>query len=390
MTWRDDLQDASFRGVPFEVDNADGDFGRRVVIHEYPQQDEIETEDLGRMARRFALDGYVIGANYFGARDALMAALDQPGSGELVHPYYGRVEVVVIGYRTSESTREGGMCRFSLQFVVAQPVTKPAATADSRSAVAADVATANAATGEQFKDLVSIVTDVQIAAAQSALTDLLAPLGVLADDIAAIADDPLAIVNQVQRSVSGLYASATDLALSVNTITSLPDRARAAAQSFRALASLRLVWQRVLGQTEGTSTITTNRRATEQLVQTAAVIGAVDLAAAIPYTSYEEAIRTRDEVLAQVERVAADAGDETFAALQGLRATLTQTLRSRGADLARLTTHTPAETLPAIVIAHQLYGVPRLAEYEQDLIDRNRIPHGGFVPGGLALEVLSP
>ncbi|WP_044061109.1 MULTISPECIES: DNA circularization N-terminal domain-containing protein [Escherichia] len=37
MTWKDRLQDASFRGVPFKVEEESAGTGRRVETHEYPQ-----------------------------------------------------------------------------------------------------------------------------------------------------------------------------------------------------------------------------------------------------------------------------------------------------------------------------------------------------------------
>jgi prophage DNA circulation protein len=65
------------------------------------------------------VDAYVIGRDYFAARDALAAALRQAGPGELVHPYLGTLSVVAISADLSESTREGGMARFALEFVEA-------------------------------------------------------------------------------------------------------------------------------------------------------------------------------------------------------------------------------------------------------------------------------
>ena len=46
------LQKASFRGVPFEVTSASLTAGRRTVVHEYPQRDKPYVEDLGRASRK--------------------------------------------------------------------------------------------------------------------------------------------------------------------------------------------------------------------------------------------------------------------------------------------------------------------------------------------------
>ncbi len=45
--WRDRLQDASFRGVPFKVEEESAGTGRRVETHE-PERDKPYTEDLGK------------------------------------------------------------------------------------------------------------------------------------------------------------------------------------------------------------------------------------------------------------------------------------------------------------------------------------------------------
>ncbi|WP_431355959.1 DNA circularization N-terminal domain-containing protein, partial [Algimonas porphyrae] len=51
MSWRDQLEKASFRGVPFHVSRSGGEVGRRVQLTEYPLRDRPYAEDLGRKAR---------------------------------------------------------------------------------------------------------------------------------------------------------------------------------------------------------------------------------------------------------------------------------------------------------------------------------------------------
>lgn len=95
MSWKDNLRPASFRGVPFQVDDDEGTFGRRVQVHEYPNRDKPYTEDLGRATRRFTINAYLVGNDFFEARDRLIVAIDTPGPGTLVHPYYGEVAVLL-------------------------------------------------------------------------------------------------------------------------------------------------------------------------------------------------------------------------------------------------------------------------------------------------------
>jgi prophage DNA circulation protein len=116
MTWRANLRPGSFRGVPFLIDGeAEGEVGRRTVKREYPLRDTPSFDDLGRRARGMKLECLVLGDSYMSQRDALLQAFEAPGSGKLVHPYWGEFNVVVDGaVRVRESVNEGGVARFSL------------------------------------------------------------------------------------------------------------------------------------------------------------------------------------------------------------------------------------------------------------------------------------
>ena len=117
MSWAQAYRGASFRGVPFQVVGHEGDFGRRTVTHEYPLRDKPYVEDLGRKARTLKIEALVIGADYMAARDRLLAAIEQPGPGRLVHPYLGELQVSVLGVTLRESTAQGGMAGLSFECV---------------------------------------------------------------------------------------------------------------------------------------------------------------------------------------------------------------------------------------------------------------------------------
>jgi prophage DNA circulation protein len=138
--WRDNLRQASFRGVPFHVEVGAKSSGRRIVVHEYPKRDLPYAEDMGRRAKRFTITGYFIQypndqaalddssaaslllrRDYRLARDELIRALETEGPGALVHPTlqeaYGDLMVVAEGYAASESRERGGFCVVDMQFV---------------------------------------------------------------------------------------------------------------------------------------------------------------------------------------------------------------------------------------------------------------------------------
>lgn len=169
MTWREELTGiATFRGVPFLTTDASIGVGRRNVLNEYPLRDEPYTDDLGRRARKFDVEGHVIGDDYLQQRDALIEAFEEAGPGELVHPRYGvrwvslREEV-----RFKESPREGGIARFTAVFVEDSDNRQPAATDDT----VGDVEEAAEALDDAAQDAFTSALDL---AGPQVLTDLVA------------------------------------------------------------------------------------------------------------------------------------------------------------------------------------------------------------------------
>lgn len=394
MSWREQLQKGSYRGVNFRTASADGEIGRRIALHEYPQRDKPYAEDMGRKARRISLDLYVIGDDYMAQRDALIAALETAGAGELVHPWLGTLQVTVLEARgPRESTREGGMARFSVTFVESGEAQFPATTADTAAAVASAADTAAAAV-----------------AAEVEVVDVSGP-AFLAESAAGLVGKAADLVDQARRAIPGLPATAlqfaTDLSnLATNAEALLRTPADLAVQVFsvvqgiallpdrleRAIDAYRQLWN-VLADEPAPAKTTPNRTrqaanqvAIAALLQRAALVEAVRTAAAIDYASSGDALLLRDELVDQLEKVMETAGDDLYQALSALRAALVADMAARGSRLPRLTTIIPAVTLPSLVLAQHIYGDATRAG---EIVSRNHVRHPGFVPGGVALEVLA-
>ena len=133
MSWRDRLLPASFRGVAFHVARHNAGSGRRLVPHEYPGEDKPYTEDLGKRASTYQVDGYLVGDDYATVRDALTRACNEKGRGTLVHPYLGRLDVKCESIDVSERTDEGRMARVSMRFIEAGENTYPSVRLDTAS-----------------------------------------------------------------------------------------------------------------------------------------------------------------------------------------------------------------------------------------------------------------
>ncbi|MGS1116869.1 DNA circularization protein [Castellaniella sp. UC4442_H9] len=117
MGWRERRQPASFKGVPFEVATDSQPAGPRTQVHEYPQRDKPFVEPLGLKAREIKVAAFVAGDDCLDRRDALLKVINEPGAGELIHPWLGSLTVSCTGCDYSHDRGAMGVVRFDLTFV---------------------------------------------------------------------------------------------------------------------------------------------------------------------------------------------------------------------------------------------------------------------------------
>ena len=111
------LKPASFRGVPFVVQEGSSHFGRRNQVHEYPYRDTPWVEDLGRQARELEVKGFLVGDDVISQRQAMIDAAERKGDGELVHPTLGKKKVALIDFMTREVWDRGRVFELTFRFI---------------------------------------------------------------------------------------------------------------------------------------------------------------------------------------------------------------------------------------------------------------------------------
>src|SRR4030042_2990464 len=116
MAWSDNYRQAKFRNASFVVPSHDLSGGSRGAVHEFPKKDIPYVENMGKRVKQFSIEAFIIGDDYMIDRDALITELDK-GSGKLVHPYYGTIDVFCQNYTVRETDAENGLVRFTIQFV---------------------------------------------------------------------------------------------------------------------------------------------------------------------------------------------------------------------------------------------------------------------------------
>ncbi len=415
MSWHDELVGlASWRGVPFRTTEADLGVGRRNVLNEYPLRDTPYVDDLGRKARTYKVEGFVVGEDYLAQRDALVAAFEEPGPGELVHPRYGRVWVSLQGeVQIREGHREQGLARFTVTFVEDSDNRQPAAAADTAAAVdqaAADVddAAADAYAEGMDVDGPQVLADT---AAQAVATDLadvqrLAQLFVLPDALGAVMDGAAELASlagallrtprSLANSLGGLYLDLVAEVRGTDGASAAHSGLMNGLQMVHVGAAMHLVQYQAARAVAATAVPTTpararlNEAARAELVRRVAITSQARLLAVAitdgAVATSADAVAWRDQVLVQIdlELEQADPDATTAWALAKLRAAVVRDVAERAELLRQRSTFTAVAVLPAVVLAHRVYQDATRAD---ELVERNGVRHPGFVPAG-SIEVL--
>ena len=392
MSWFDQLQKGSFRGVEFLYADSDGDLGRRSQVFEYPGRDLPYVEDLGRRARSSSLEMIVAGPNYMRGRDLLIEALEKSGPGLLIHPTVGQLTVSVLDARgPRETTREGGLARFFVRFIESGENRYPTDTVNARRIVEEKADSAMAAVAEDLQDNLdvsgaSFIADDAIAQVEQMASTISKAIDGLPEMVAAT--DLMQAIDTLTASAAGLIRTPIDLAGALQTIWSY--LITAVERPVLALAALKSFWGY---SPDGSVPLTTpsriaqsnNRTSLTKAFTTGATIAAARAASAAEYDSQNAADSASQSISEQIDTLSMTAGDRLYNALTDLRAAVIADLGNRP-GLPHIVNVELAEDTPALVLAHRLYGD---AERAGDIVARNRINHPGFIPGGRSLEVLS-
>ncbi|RYY25246.1 MAG: hypothetical protein EOP62_14390 [Sphingomonadales bacterium] len=401
MSWADNYQPGSFRGVPFATQRSDRSGGLRGPTHEFPGRDKPLFEDLGNRAETFAIEAYVWGEDYDAKRDALVAALRGRGAGTLVHPYYGTMVVAATDWSVGESTDDQGIAFFSITF--GESGLAPPAPAPDTVVQAQDAADAAAQEAPQIFASAFDIADAQ-SFVEGAAADLVkygaaavaiagglqggigptllafqSHLDLLPGNLPSLLRQPLAL----GQSVLGL----------VQTVRTLGGGSLSLIAALSGLLGFGADLPPVIGSTSARERQRANQEAFVDLLTTTAASELVRAIAGTDFASYEAAGAVRDKAVALLEaRIvhAADARrDDVARTFERLQAAIVLDVTARGGSLARVYRFIPAVTEPALVIAARLYGIDAaLPARAADIAARNRLSHPGFVSGGTPIEVL--
>lgn len=396
--FKSNLRPASFRGVSFEVSKTVLNVGRRVQVFEYPQRDVPFVEDLGKSARRVTITAFTTGTDYISRMKKVISMLEKEGSGRYVDPWLGAMEVTPesVSSPTFESTR---VASITITFVESGKYRFPNALVDT-STLCDKVAQAlkDSALGAFVKDFdLDGVTDFVKKAVSADIASLLSNenlqfIGEImntADGLADVANDVLTLVDGGAKVLGGRIMDVLGLAGVGSTVASWSTVARRISRlvesdDFNTAQSKKTDSAEATKIVVAVATAEAFIRAVEiaNAVQAVSQVGTerdkADAGSTAETIAYDDMISVRNEVLSAIdEEMLKTESDEVYRALEEARSAVFQDITARAENRARLVDYTPVGVLPALVLAYERYGD---ATREAEIIERNHIQHGSFVP----------
>lgn len=401
-TWRDDLQAASFRGVGFWVDSDSTAVGRRTQLHEYPQRDRPLVEDMGRKTRAMTFEAFVIGDDCFVQRDNLLHALDQPGSGELIHPWFGRMTVTATeGGQLKHARSEGGIVRFTLSFVEAGDKGYPLGVANTARQLELDNLSFLDSALARYQDAMARINKARIsmtalqngiAGVQMAIQREFSQLTGFVRSAAALADT---LANFPANLSTLLGAQFSSMAGEFALFKTSQRQALTKVETALGLVSM-------TAASGGTATVAAVT-ATRELVRDVLLADAIRLVSAMPVLaapavlpgvpSLEQQVATpvtrpevpvaaditvlRDALNDALWQAALLASHEHFERIEAVRKRMKEHLTAVARSGVNLVDVTLKESVPAVVLAYRRFAD---ATRSNEIVSRNAIAHPGFLP----------
>ncbi|MCP1487994.1 prophage DNA circulation protein [Pseudomonas fluorescens] len=416
-TWRDRFLPASFRGISFLIPQASVPVGMKGQLHEFPQRDTPFFEQLGKQSQVHKMTAWVIGDDCFERRDKLLEALETPGAGELVHPWLGRMQVKAGECEMSHDLMGGGMVTFDLTFYHDDPLKTPAAKVNTQAQMVKSSESLLTSSLNRYKSAMATVNTARLGLIQmrnslsnvfSVIQQQFAPFVSVFTDLTGFASS---LMNS-PGSLSSLFSSYFNTFSGFNFFGSSSGgrssssnssgngyrgALAAATQQTLAVSSINTV-----SPVGGTDAVTASQAAANlvqdsTLVQIGLIVSempvatqpepipsapSVDQQALQPIVRpdvpvADDVIELRDNLSEAIHEASLKADPAHYLVLNNFRQTVVKHLTAVAQSGVRLVDITPAETLPALVLAYRRFGD---ATRGAEVVQRNRIRHPGFVP----------
>lgn len=407
--WRDQLSPGSFKGVPFFIDSHEFSGGRRIVDHLFPYREEAFTEDLGLQQRIFSMDLYIVGDDYFEARDNLIEAFEKEGAGILIHPYLGSKTVEAAEFSMNESRSEGGIVYFSVTFHETGRKASPDLDVDLTDLLGDADEEVDASLSEDFggfdvskfssANLDAVVAIVDkgsdailkaasfIPSTDFGISELAYSIRILKSNTRDLIRKPARLLSYVLDSTA-LLASTLTVKGFVPANVGLTDSANASRQTLLNGIQKRKAWiplilvsnsfALVAETSPSQVAINNNQRLFKNLLVGSAISKLAIISSQTTYATFDDAMAQQAFLVSEIEKILEDplTSDRTYSAFQDLLTLVVKSIPGQLSQINRLSYVTINTPTPSIVLSYDLYESLSL---EDDIILRNKVKHPGFI-----------
>ncbi|EAU2361477.1 multidrug DMT transporter permease [Salmonella enterica subsp. enterica] len=205
----------SFRNVPFLIYKEQRELGgRHIVKREYPLRESGGADDLGPKLPAFTFTVIVQGDDAQAQRKALRDALYAPGAGELVHPDYGTLNVLIDNFESRYNVSEQRVVEFTITAVPQANDTAPDAQQDTAAALTQKTGSGLNSVFNTLADGWSVVSDN--------LHDLQAMMDTVSEKIDALENTVSSV--GILQDISAFAASFTAMKGNITSLITSPLR----------------------------------------------------------------------------------------------------------------------------------------------------------------------
>lgn len=397
MSWKDSLRPASFRGIPFFIDQSQFTSGRRVTVHEFPDRDKPFPEDMGKVTRSFKVEGHILGDDYFTTKKQLIEAVEKKGEGELVHPYYGTMQVQCGAFSIDEDNREGGIAKISFQFYESgddnfpKEIDNKAALVEEKADLAKDAS--KNAFNEKFsiQKLPGFAVETARAGVAKLADTYTEATKTVKTNVEEMANLAYGIRNLKNEAADLLRQPALLSQQIADTFDLLSDAVQVPKEKLKALGYFYGFNDEQLGLNRNTPTRereSDNKEAFDLFIEQIVVANAATISAVAEYESTTEALAAREELLEKINDIIMRTDDDvTFNAFKDLAAQIVRSVPDVDSALPNIEKIILKDSLPSLVVAYEYLNN---VDAEEDLVNRNPIIRNpAFVRGGVEIEVLN-
>ncbi|EJK5698347.1 DNA circularization protein [Salmonella enterica subsp. enterica serovar Newport] len=205
----------SFRNIPFLIYKEQRERGgRHIVKREYPLRESGGADDLGPKLPAFTFTVIVQGDDAQAQRKALRDALYAPGTGELVHPDYGTLNVLIDNFESRYNVSEQRVVEFTITAVPQANDTAPDAQQDTAAALTQKTGSGLNSVFNTLADGWSVVSDN--------LHDLQAMMDTVSEKIDALENTVSSV--GILQDISAFAASFTAMKGNITSLITSPLR----------------------------------------------------------------------------------------------------------------------------------------------------------------------